>query len=150
LLCSPELRLGGGTGNACGPEQLLSHQFFQGLDWHNIRQLKPPFVPMLENECDLTYFKETARTTATEDASGQAGRDATADEDDDDLLKLTHAAASPTPASFPQNVFSNMYGATNTSNNSASEPKNNYQLDKVQNFTFRMPKHHRQKSVDQM
>ena len=39
-----------------GAEEIKSHPFFRGLDWDNIRNLKAPFIPQLENEYDTHYF----------------------------------------------------------------------------------------------
>ena len=39
-----------------GTEEIKSHQFFKGLDWENILNLKAPFIPELKNEYDTHYF----------------------------------------------------------------------------------------------
>ena len=39
-----------------GAEEIKRHPFFRGLDWDNIRNLKAPFIPELENEYDTHYF----------------------------------------------------------------------------------------------
>ncbi|KAJ3450266.1 cell cycle protein kinase dbf2-related [Anaeramoeba flamelloides] len=37
-------------------QNLKKHPFFDGIDWGNLRNSTPPFVPMLENEMDISYF----------------------------------------------------------------------------------------------
>jgi protein-serine/threonine kinase len=51
LLCDPDIRLGrNGTRN------LFQHPYLQEIDPGILRTTKPPFVPHLESEMDLTYF----------------------------------------------------------------------------------------------
>ena len=45
-----------------GADEIKKHPFFKGIDWDNIRNLKPPFIPILKNEYDTSYF-ETFDTT---------------------------------------------------------------------------------------
>lgn len=54
LLCDPENRL-------CqnGVEDLQRHPFFEGIDWRNIRDTRPPFVPELEDDFDTRYFEQS-------------------------------------------------------------------------------------------
>ncbi|KAJ3431829.1 cell cycle protein kinase dbf2-related [Anaeramoeba flamelloides] len=37
-------------------KKLKKHEFFEGIDWENLRTSTPPFVPELENEMDISYF----------------------------------------------------------------------------------------------
>jgi len=50
LLCEPERRLGSDI------EVIKRHPFFKGIEWDNLRNFTPLFVPKLENECDVSYF----------------------------------------------------------------------------------------------
>ena len=40
-----------------GAEEIKKHPFFNGVDWDNIRNSKPPFIPILKNEYDTSYFE---------------------------------------------------------------------------------------------
>jgi serine/threonine protein kinase len=40
-----------------GAEEIKKHPFFKGLDWDNIRKMKPPFIPKIKNEYDTKYFE---------------------------------------------------------------------------------------------
>jgi hypothetical protein len=40
-----------------GAEEIKNHPFFNGVDWDNIRNSKPPFIPFLKNEYDTSYFE---------------------------------------------------------------------------------------------
>ncbi|KND01110.1 AGC/NDR/NDR protein kinase [Spizellomyces punctatus DAOM BR117] len=48
LLCDAETRL-------TAPE-IRSHPFFRGVDWHNIRKTRSPFIPQLKSITDTSYF----------------------------------------------------------------------------------------------
>ena len=52
LINNPNKRLGKN-----GASEIKNHPFFKGFDWDNIRNLKPPFIPELENEYDTKYFE---------------------------------------------------------------------------------------------
>lgn len=49
----PETRLGSG-----GLSQIKSHDFFKDLDWDNLNEMEPPFVPQVQNEIDTTFFAD--------------------------------------------------------------------------------------------
>ena len=40
-----------------GAEEIKKHPFFNGVDWDNIMETKPPFIPFLKNEYDTSYFE---------------------------------------------------------------------------------------------
>ena len=40
-----------------GAEEIKKHPFFNGVDWDNIRNTKAPFIPILKNEYDTSYFE---------------------------------------------------------------------------------------------
>ena len=40
-----------------GADEIKRHPFFNGIDWDNIRNSKPPFIPILKNEYDTSYFE---------------------------------------------------------------------------------------------
>uniref|UniRef100_A0A6B2L3F5 non-specific serine/threonine protein kinase n=1 Tax=Arcella intermedia TaxID=1963864 RepID=A0A6B2L3F5_9EUKA len=50
FLCEPEKRLG------CDIEVVKRHPFFKSINWDNLRSHPPLFVPVLENEFDVSYF----------------------------------------------------------------------------------------------
>ena len=41
-----------------GADEIKRHPFFNGIDWDNIRNTKPPFIPKLKNEYDTSYFEK--------------------------------------------------------------------------------------------
>ena len=41
-----------------GADEIKKHPFFNGVDWDNIRNSKPPFIPILKNEYDTSYFEK--------------------------------------------------------------------------------------------
>ena len=53
MMSDPNERLGKN-----GSEEIKSHPFFKGVDWDNIRNnMKPPFIPDIENDYDTKYFE---------------------------------------------------------------------------------------------
>ena len=53
MMSDPNKRLGKN-----GSEEIKSHPFFKGVDWDNIRNnMKPPFIPDIENDYDTKYFE---------------------------------------------------------------------------------------------
>ena len=40
-----------------GADEIKNHPFFKGLDWNNIRKIKPPFIPKIKYEYDTKYFE---------------------------------------------------------------------------------------------
>lgn len=53
LLCEPDLRLGAKRGI----DDFKEHPFFKGIDWDNLLNTKPPFVPELRGPTDVRYFE---------------------------------------------------------------------------------------------
>lgn len=51
FITHPEQRLG-----IKGIDDIKKHQFFKGFDWNNIKKMKSPFIPDLENDWDTKYF----------------------------------------------------------------------------------------------
>jgi len=51
LVCPAESRLG-----INGADEIKSHPFFKGFDWSNVGKMKAPFLPNLQNDCDVKYF----------------------------------------------------------------------------------------------
>lgn len=39
-----------------GAEEIKAHPFFKGIDWKNIRKVRPPFIPKLSSQYDNQYF----------------------------------------------------------------------------------------------
>lgn len=52
----PSKRLG-----SKGLAEIKQHPFFSNLDWENIRNMTPPFVPNVQNEIDTSLFSETKK-----------------------------------------------------------------------------------------
>lgn len=52
-LCEPDKRL-------CqnGILDIKDHPFFRGIDWQNIRKMKAPYIPHLDNELDTRHFDQ--------------------------------------------------------------------------------------------
>lgn len=40
-----------------GADEIKAHPFFKGMDWENIRNSKPPFIPDIKNDYDTKYFE---------------------------------------------------------------------------------------------
>ena len=53
LINDVEFRIGGN-----GAEQVKNHPFFKGVDWDNIKNQKPPFIPQLDSDYDTKYFDD--------------------------------------------------------------------------------------------
>jgi serine/threonine-protein kinase MRCK len=51
LCCEKENRLGQN-----GSIDLKKHEFFEGIDWDNLRKLKPPYVPEVVDDADTSNF----------------------------------------------------------------------------------------------
>lgn len=51
LICAPEMRLGRHSVH-----EIMSHPFFHGVDWANIRRMESPFIPVLTSITDTSYF----------------------------------------------------------------------------------------------
>mmetsp|Transcript_1011 Transcript_1011/g.1151 ORF Transcript_1011/g.1151 Transcript_1011/m.1151 type:complete len:568 (+) Transcript_1011:246-1949(+) len=62
LLADPDARLGKDVNN------LKKHPFFKGLDWNNLFEHTPPFVPNLEGDTDTSYFEDRVERIDTEAA----------------------------------------------------------------------------------
>ena len=52
LVNNPNKRLGKN-----GASEIKNHPFFKNVDWENIRNVKPPFIPNLKNSYDTKYFE---------------------------------------------------------------------------------------------
>jgi len=39
-----------------GADEIKAHPFFRGINWNNVKRLKPPFIPKLESAVDVKYF----------------------------------------------------------------------------------------------
>ncbi|KAF9350630.1 Serine/threonine-protein kinase [Mortierella sp. NVP85] len=51
MICAPETRLGRN-----GAHEIMSHPFFHGVDWENIRRERAPYVPELKSITDTSHF----------------------------------------------------------------------------------------------
>jgi serine/threonine protein kinase len=61
---NPEERLG-----ARSIEEIKRHPWFEGIDWDNLDQLPPPFVPDLQSEDDTGCFVERGRPDSWDNGS---------------------------------------------------------------------------------
>ena len=52
LITYPDQRL----GYKGGANEIKQHKFFNNFDWDNIKQIKAPFIPDIENDWDTKYF----------------------------------------------------------------------------------------------
>ena len=53
LITDSNLRLGKN-----GSDEIKSHPFFKGVNWKNIKEMKPPFIPILNSDFDVKYFQK--------------------------------------------------------------------------------------------
>ena len=53
LINYPNVRLGKN-----GSEEIKNHPFFKGINWDNVLNMKPPFIPILNNDYDVRYFEK--------------------------------------------------------------------------------------------
>jgi serine/threonine protein kinase len=80
LICDTSVRLGDEQ-----VDDIKALPWFEGVDWNNLRQAEPPFIPQLESAEDTTYFAgATDRAERDPDKSLDLRRRTGADEDADD------------------------------------------------------------------
>ncbi|XP_030275573.1 citron Rho-interacting kinase isoform X7 [Sparus aurata] len=65
LLCGAKERL--------GFQGLRCHSFFSSVDWNNLRQVLPPFVPALNAEDDTSNFEEPEQAAPRQASAAQRG-----------------------------------------------------------------------------
>lgn len=51
LVCEEEVRLGRN-----GVSEIKNHPWFKGFNWKAVHEAKPPFVPVLNSETDVSNF----------------------------------------------------------------------------------------------
>jgi len=64
LICSHKRRL--------AYDGIRNHPFFEGIDWNNLREMKPPFVPSLAGDGDHHYFDEFDQVISFDDYESEA------------------------------------------------------------------------------
>lgn len=70
LVCDPKYRLGAKGGI----EDFRHHPFFTGIDWDNLRNLTPPFVPELQGPTDTRYFEDHKPVQSNGTGESTSGR----------------------------------------------------------------------------
>ena len=90
----PEKRIGSGKE---GAESIKKHPFFSDIDWNKAlnKELRPPFIPKIENETDIKYFeKSLVESPVFSDSSLQLVYNTEENEDEDDYDGFTFVATS--------------------------------------------------------
>ena len=90
----PEKRIGSGKE---GAENIKRHPFFSDIDWNKAlnKELRPPFIPKIENETDIKYFeKSLVESPVFSDSSLQLVYNTEENEDEDDYDGFTFVATS--------------------------------------------------------
>ena len=91
---NPEKRIGSGKE---GAENIKKHPFFSDIDWNKAlnKELRPPFIPKIENETDIKYFeKSLVESPVFSDSSLQLVYNTEENEDEDDYDGFTFVATS--------------------------------------------------------
>jgi len=44
-----------------GIKEIKEHEFFKSIDWNDIKSMKPPFVPQVQNDIDTTFFADNKK-----------------------------------------------------------------------------------------
>ena len=40
-----------------GAQEIKKHPWFRGIDWNNLKNMKPPFIPRVSSDYDTKYFE---------------------------------------------------------------------------------------------
>jgi serine/threonine protein kinase len=86
LLCGKEERIAK-ERNKDGKENtkpIMDHPFFKGLNWADLHNAPPPFVPQLQNPTDTSYFDELSEHSSSASSSAHV----VTNEEDKKLLDL--------------------------------------------------------------
>nr|XP_006129132.1 citron Rho-interacting kinase [Pelodiscus sinensis] len=83
LLCGPKERL--------NYEGLCCHPFFSKIDWNNIRNTPPPFVPTLRSDDDTSNFDEPEKNSRVLSAPRQLNPAGFSDQSKWELLSYSYA-----------------------------------------------------------
>ncbi|GAM27428.1 hypothetical protein SAMD00019534_106040 [Acytostelium subglobosum LB1] len=90
LLCEPERRL--------TSQELKAHPYFADIDWDNIKNITPPFIPQVKSESDASYFSD-AMDIIDEDANNDVHLEG--DYDEAVEVATQQPPASPAAAAVP-------------------------------------------------
>ncbi|KAF2070224.1 hypothetical protein CYY_008458 [Polysphondylium violaceum] len=120
LVCDGSTRLG--TGEK-GVENIKAHPFFKDVPWGRLHQLDPPFVPVLNDEYDTTYFENTEKVVRSRSpviyTNTNSGNIVTSKTKPRNILGFTYPRAGDEPL-----IWNNMNINGNTSNINSSNSNN--------------------------
>ena len=93
LSIDPNKRLGNGIN---GADNIKKHPFFNNVDWDKAlkKQLKPPFIPKVEDETDIKYFEKSLTESPIFSDNSEILMASEENEDDDEYGGFTFVAES--------------------------------------------------------
>ena len=97
-----------------GVKETMSHIFFDGLDFAKIRSTDPPFIPVLEDACDTSYFDNRELEDFQELLKDENGAEAVVYERSSNP-ELMHITQNSSATNMDRPSLSNQRGAPNES-----------------------------------